>query len=190
MTDDLSHGGRDVERALPRADSYAITPDCTREEFLAVVRVYARAVVDAFDLHVDVDDLTWEVSTRARRRAGALEHRDDEPRTIKLAWRQFETAGWSATAETVRHELLHAHLINEESDSSHGEAFRSLAKELETGVHCDRFAKPKWWIRCVDCGARLARYRRSKLVSNPEQYQCGECGGTLRVERNESTDTA
>lgn len=167
------------------ADEYAITPDCTHEEFLAVAKVYAREVVDRHDLTATVSDLDWRVSTRAKRRAGAVEYRDGEPKAVVLAWGQFAERGWAAVAETVRHELIHVHLLNEESEPGHGSAFRRLADRLNATVHCDRFSEPKWWVVCVDCDARLARYRRSKLVTEPERYRCRNCGGDFRVERNE-----
>ncbi|WP_435157825.1 hypothetical protein [Haladaptatus sp. DFWS20] len=31
----------------------------------------------------------------------------------------------------------------------------------------------------------MARHRRSKTVRNPEQYRCGECGGSLHVEERD-----
>jgi SprT-like protein len=171
--------------SLLSADRYAIETDCAREEFLAVAKVYARAVVDAFDLTVTVSDLSWEVSTRAKRRAGVVEYRDGEPKRVKLAWRQFQEQGWPATASTIRHELIHAHLLNEDVGAGHGDQFKRVADRLDTPVHCERFATPKWWVECVDCETQLARYRRSKLVANPGQYRCGDCGGEFRVERNE-----
>ncbi|MFB9809629.1 hypothetical protein ACFFQF_33845 [Haladaptatus pallidirubidus] len=38
---------------------------------------------------------------------------------------------------------------------------------------------------CEDWGGRIARYRRSKTVRNPEQYSCSECGGSFRVEKGD-----
>lgn len=171
-----------TNESLLSGDGYAVDTDCTREEFLAVAKVYARAVADRFDLTVTVSDLSWEVSTRAKRRAGVVEYRDGEPERVKLAWRQFQGEGWEATASTIRHELIHAHLLNEGVGAGHGDRFRALADRLDTPVHCDRFTTPKWWVECVDCETRLGRYRESKLVANPEQYRCGECGGKLQVE--------
>lgn len=172
----------------PAVDSvverHHVDPDCSTEEFLAVSRVYARAVVEQFELTVTVSDLSWEVSRRAKRRAGVLEYRDGEPRTVRLAWRQFQRRGWTASAATIRHELAHAHLVNEGLGGGHGPEFRRLADRLETDVHCERFSDPTWWVCCTDCGAKLARYRRSKLVTEPGRYRCGDCGGRLRVERN------
>lgn len=164
------------------ARRFRIDPDCSREEFLAVAKVYAREVVDDHDLSVSVSDLEWSVSERAKRRAGAVKHRDGDPKSVVLTWAQFAERGWSATAATIRHELVHVHLLNEADDPSHGDRFRDLASELDTDVHCERFTDPEWWVVCEDCGTRLARYRRSKLVTNPEAYACGDCGGDLRVE--------
>ena len=163
---------------------YAVSAECTREEFLAAAKVYARTVVADHDLSVSVSDLSWEVSTRAKRRAGAVKYRDGVPETVVLTWGHFENAGWPAAAATIRHELAHVHLLNESGDASHGSAFRRLADRLDTHVHCDRFTPPEWWVRCTDCDATLPRYRRSKLVEHPDQYRCGDCGGSFRVERN------
>ena len=171
-----------------RVRRYEVAPDCSHDEFLAAAKVYARAVVDAHDLSVTVGDLSWEVSTRAKRRAGAVRYRDGVPEAVVLTWGHFERAGWPAAAATVRHELAHVHLLTETGDASHGPAFRRLADRLDTHVHCDRFTPPTWWVRCVDCGAELPRYRRSKLVDDPERYRCGDCGGRFRVERNADAD--
>lgn len=186
--------GRDRDSSGEMADSdhavtetvrrYAVSPDCSREEFLAAAKVYARTVVADHDLSVSVSDLSWEVSTRAKRRAGAVKYRDGTPETVILTWRYFENAGWPAAAATIRHELAHVHLLNERGDASHGPAFRRLADALDTHVHCEHFTDPKWWVRCTDCDVALPRYRRSKLVDHPEQYRCGDCGGRFRVERN------
>jgi predicted SprT family Zn-dependent metalloprotease len=167
-----------------RVSYYHLTADATVEEFLAVSKLYARDVVDRYELTVDVDALDWEVSTRAKRRAGAVKHRDGRPEVVSLTWAYFETMGWDAMAETIRHELVHVHLLNEHSDGSHGERFRRLAETLRTGVHCERFAEPRWWIVCRSCGQTLARYRRSNLVENVESYRCSGCGGALRRERH------
>lgn len=173
--------------AGPRVDParFAVTSDCSEAEFLAAVRVYAREVVVAHDLSVGVSDLSWAVSTRAKRRAGAVKHNDGDPSAVVLTWAHFEAQGWDAAAATVRHELAHVHLLKEYGDPGHGERFRRLAERLDAPVHCERFTSPEWWVVCTSCGERLARYRESKLVKEPAQYQCGACGGSFRVERND-----
>ena len=184
-SDEGGSGRVDVREALCRGEGYSLEPDCTREEFLAVAKVYARAVVDAFDLTVTVSNLEWDVSMRAKRRAGAVQYRDGTPERVLLTWEQFEREGWEAMAATIRHELVHVHLLNEDADAGHGEQFRAVASELDAPVHCERFATPAYWVVCVDCEAKIARYRKSKLVTNPERYRCRKCGGRFSVRENE-----
>ena len=68
--------------------------------------------------------------------------------------------------------------------ADHGETFARWTDRLNIAQHCERFTSPKWWLVCVDCGQRIGRYRRSKTVRNPEDYQCGDCGENLRVEED------
>lgn len=161
------------------ADFYAVDPDASTSEFLAVAKVYARGVVESYGLTVDVSGLEWEVSKRAKRRAGVVKYRNESPETVSLTWEYFREHGWGATAEVIRHELIHVHLLNEDGDASHGDAFREWATELQTSITCERFAEPNWWVVCESCGSEMARYRKSKLVKNPESYRCGGCGGSL-----------
>ena len=58
--------------------------------------------------------------------------------------------------------------------------------DLDTSQHYERFTTPKWWLVCEDCDGRIPRYRRSKTVRNPEQYSCGECGGSINVEKDDN----
>lgn len=169
---------------LDTVDKYQISPDCSKEEFIAVVKRYARKVTDEFSLSVSVTELDWEVSVRAKRRAGAVKHRDGTPESVSLTWEYFEQKGWEAIAETIRHELIHVHLLNEAQDAGHGPPFRELAQDLNTRIRCSRFAEPNWWVVCDSCGDRVARYRRSPLIDDPDQYRCGSCGGALLVKSN------
>lgn len=168
-----------AERRELDTDFYAVAPDASESEFLAVAKVYARDVVANYGLTVDVSALEWEVSKRAKRRAGAVEYRDETPETVSLTWQYFQEHGWAATAGIIRHELVHVHLLNEDGDPTHGEAFRAWAEELQTTVTCERFADPNYWVVCESCGSELPRYRKSKLVKQPDAYRCGGCGGRL-----------
>ncbi|WP_276259337.1 SprT-like domain-containing protein [Haloglomus litoreum] len=160
---------------------YAVDTDASETEFLAACRLYARDVAETFDLSVDVSALDWQVSRRAKRRAGQVRYRDGEPETVVLTWAYFERRGWAAIAETVRHELVHVHLLNEYGDASHGARFERWAERLDTHRNCELFTQPEWWVVCEDCDAALARYRESKLVRRVDEYRCGACGGALRL---------
>lgn len=173
-------------RHLGIEERYALASDCTDAELRSVAKIYARKVVDAHELAVPVSSLEWEISRRAKRRAGALFHADGQARKIQLARRQFENRGWLAVASTIRHELIHAHLVNTEGEAGHGARFEQLARKLETSVHCERFSEPNYWVHCDDCGRTLPRYRKSKLVKRPAQFRCGDCGGRFSVTTDRS----
>lgn len=166
-------------------DRYAVDDAASDEEFLAAAKLYAREVVDQHDLSVDVSDLEWSVSKRAKRRAGAVKHRDGNPESVVITRAHFTEHGWEAAAATVRHELIHVHLLAEDGDATHGAAFEDLADDLDAPINCERFTDPEWWVICEDCESRIARYRRSKLVEQPERYRCRDCGGEFRVEAAE-----
>jgi predicted SprT family Zn-dependent metalloprotease len=163
---------------------FEISQDCSKEEFLSLVKVYARNVVREHGLDVDVTSLKWEVSTRAKRRAGAVKHIDGHPTSISITWEYFKQNGWTDTASTVRHELIHVHLLNTENDASHGPRFQDWAGRLDTSLHCEVFAEPKWWVVCQSCESEIARYQKSKLVEHPRKYRCQYCGGEFQVEEN------
>jgi predicted SprT family Zn-dependent metalloprotease len=167
---------------------YKVSPDCSRDEFISASKVYARKVVAQYNLDVNVTNLDWEVSMRAKKRAGAVKRRSGEPTAISLTWRYFQQKGWKKTAATIRHELIHVHLINQADDHSHGERFRRWADRLSTHVNCERFCTPKWWVICGECETNIPRYRKSKLIKHPNQYQCGNCGGDFIIKSELETE--
>ena len=130
-----------------------------------------------------VETIEWEVSHRAQRQAGVTKYDPTtEAITIALTWKAYEQHGWEQFSATVRHELIHAWQYHEFGEADHGRTFDRWIDRFDTSQHCERFTAPKWWLVCEDCGGRIARYRRSKTVRNPEQYSCSECGGVIRVE--------
>lgn len=164
---------------------YSIDTNCSDSELLAISKVYARDVTEAYDFSVNISDLDWKVSARAKRRAGVLKYKNKTPKMIILSRKYFENKGWDAVAATIRHELIHAHLVATRGDATHGDAFKSLAEKLQTHVHCDTFVDPDWIVECLACECEFPRYRRSKVVRNPDKYACGKCGGDLQSMRNE-----
>jgi SprT-like protein len=110
--------------------------------------------------------------------------------TISLAWDAYDSQGWEQFSSTVRHELIHAWQYHEFGEGGHGRTFQRWADTLDTSQYCEQFKMPKWWVICTECGGRLPRYRRSKVVIQPENYKCGGCCGSLRVEEVADSDGA
>ncbi|MFC7009873.1 SprT family zinc-dependent metalloprotease [Halalkalicoccus salilacus] len=118
-----------------------------------------------------------------QRSAGkAIYDSENEEITIRLSWDAYKAYGWKQFARVVRHELIHAWQYVEHGKAGHGPTFRQWIDPLETDRHCERYADPKYWVVCRACESREPRYRRSKVVKQPDRYSCGRCGGDLVIE--------
>lgn len=156
------------------------TPDPeTPRELLSYSRLYAESV----DLDVDHDAVEWEISKRARRRAGVCSYdADSETVTIRLTWDAYREHGWRQFTNTIRHELVHAWEFQEHGDAGHGERFRERAASVDAPRYCESFADPRLALACDDaCEWRAGRHRASSPVKNPGGYRCPDCGAGIRV---------
>lgn len=148
-------------------------------DILARVREYARNV----PLDVDHDRIDWEMSSRAKRRAGACRHRPGEDHvTIRLAARAYDRLDWDAFAGVVRHELVHAWEYQSFGEAGHGPRFRGKARELDAPRHCPQFSDHRLVLDCTRCDWTAGRHRASPPVKFPTRYGCGRCGADYRVE--------
>ncbi|WP_435317440.1 SprT-like domain-containing protein [Haloarchaeobius sp. TZWSO28] len=166
------------------------TPDPdTPDDLCAWAKTYASTV----DIAVDLDQVDWEVSKRAKRRAGACRyHPGDDTCTIVLTWQAYRAFGWRQFTDTIRHELVHAWEFQQFGESGHGARFRQKAAELDAPRHCETFSEPRYVLRCVtsDCDWRAARHRASKPVKQPaDGYRCGVCQSPYVVEHVDSGAT-
>ncbi|SDQ32822.1 SprT-like domain-containing protein [Natronobacterium texcoconense] len=165
------------------------------DEIVARARIHAREVANGdgdYHLPVDLESLEWDVSSRARRRAGACRwNADREVATIVLARRAYERYDWPAFAAVVRHELVHAWEFQQFGESGHGKRFHERAAELDAPRHCQAFADPRYLLRCLEsnCDWRARRHRASKPVKSPDRYRCGACGGSYEAEHVDSGRT-
>ena len=158
----------------------------TKRELTERAKEYAREVAAEHFPDFSLEEVRWEVSTRAKRRAGATKYnRETGEITISLTWAAYEELGWEDTRATIRHELIHAYQFDTRGQSGHGAAFRGWADRLDAPRHCPLFETPKWWVICTDCNERTPRYRRSKVVKHPTPYACS-CGGSIHVEATSS----
>ena len=130
-----------------------------------------------------VATIDWETSTRMQRSAGvAIYEHQRKQITIRLSWDAYEAYGWEQFSRVVRHELIHAWQYHEYGEADHGPSFRQWIEPLETDRHCERYSDPKYWVICEKCESRDPRYRRSKVVKQPEKYSCGRCSGEISIE--------
>jgi len=157
----------------------------TRQALLARASAYAETV----DIDVDLGAVSWEISERAKRRAGVcLYDGDAETVTIRLTWDAYEAYGWSEFTEVVRHELVHAWEFQRYGESDHGDRFRRKAAEVGASRRCRAFAEPRLRLRCTndDCHWSADRHRASTVVTDPGGRRCGTCGARYLVEHVET----
>ena len=94
--------------------------------------------------------------------------------------------------QTIVHEVLHsvAGCMN------HGPQWKKVADIMNeakgynisrlTSISAANLTKEhqavltKYVVACTDCGNKIYRQRKSKLINYPELYTCGACGGELK----------
>lgn len=141
--------------------------------------------------HVDLSRVTFETSTRMRRKHGVCSCTGTGDCTIRLSERTYQRAGFDSMKETVRHELVHVYQQQtEDVDAGHGPSFQRWVEPLSlSGSRSTHYEKQpedfKYRFYCLDgCGFISGRHRWSVAVRraiNGKQV-CGNCQSTLRVE--------
>jgi len=168
------------------------------DDLIAWSRRYCERAARVHDLAVDLDRVEWAVSTRARRRAGAVRHptiedasarepyqwTDDPPEcTVVLTWPAYESFSRGEWRGTLRHELVHVEQFQRTGTTGHGPAFRERAAAVDAPRSCPSFAEPRYRLLCGECAELVARrFRASRLVEEPEAYRSSCCEAPLSVE--------
>lgn len=160
-----------------------------------------RRAVDTLALDVDPALVSYAVSSRAKRRAGACRYtplpngavgvepawsertRIHREATVTLAVRAAESFDEAALRGVLEHELLHVEQVQAYGVTDHGPAFRERADDLGVPLDCPPFADPAYRLRCTDCETVVGRrYRRCPTVEEPAAYRTGCCDAPLAVE--------
>jgi predicted SprT family Zn-dependent metalloprotease len=133
--------------------------------------------------HVDLTTVTFETSTRMKRKHGVCTTRSDERCTIRLSQKTADRSGFSAIKETIRHELVHVYQHQtDDLELGHGNAFKQWVEPLELSWRCSQHYTPteddyQYTFHCPTCGFIGGRYRTCKTVRaaiNDALY-CNEC---------------
>ncbi len=159
-------------------DDGAVDP---RKALLDRARRYARTV----DVDVDLSRVSWDVSTRAKRRAGVcLYDASTGDVTIRLTLDAYRQYDWEEFAAVIRHELVHAWEFQSFGESGHGDRFARKAADLDVSRYCRSFADGRLRLVCrnEDCSWSVERHRASVSVTAPEDRRCGSCGSRYVVE--------
>ena len=164
--------------------------DLTPHKLRLAIEEYQQWCADNYDvLDIDLDGIPVETSTKMKKTAGkvAAIKSSDEVKYIQYAYKAYQKWGWEQFASTIRHELIHVHTVQNYKRGGHGKLFKSLVEPMNTHRHCESFStdEAKYHLFCTECDKLVAhKFRRSKTVKRPEEYQSRCCKAPLRVEKN------
>ncbi len=162
-------------------------------------REYANEVVfgtrwPITDSHVDLEGVTFETSTRMKRRHGVCASDGSGNCTIRLSAETAKRGGFEAIEETVRHELVHVYQHQTaDVETGHGESFKRWVEPLALSGRCTSHyerqpAEYKYRLYCQNgCGFVGGRHRFSSVVRRAitGSQVCGHCKSSLRVETDD-----
>lgn len=158
-----------------------------KQQLVEQAQAHARTV----DLDIDVEAIRWDVSTNSQRtrRAGDCRYEPQTDQlTITLTWAAYVAWGWEKFSATIRHELIHAYQFSKTGQSGHGWAFKRLAQQVDTHVHCQRFATGRLLVYC-DNGCEDHRNKASKLIKYPGNARCRAHDASFTIEHVETERT-
>ena len=175
------------DKPEPGVEELTYGDDMTTRELREAIEEYQIWCAQNYPLDLDLDGIPVEVSSKLKRTAGKVAHikGSDEVKYIRYAWKAYQKWGWEKFTETIRHELIHVHTVQNHSSGGHGRLFKQKVPKMDTTRHCESFARndAKYILFCSKCDREVAqRFRRSKTVKNPDKYRSKCCQEPLRVE--------
>jgi len=159
----------------------------TQRELREAIRDYAESYTLAgVQDQPDLDSIPFDISRRLKSTAGKVQHKrgTGEIVRVRFAWKAYQRWGWERFTSTIRHELIHVWELQEFGKAGHGPVFKRVARQNDTTVNCEHFAQDeaKFELLCSECGGNVAyRHKRSKTVTNPENYRSKCCKAPLEV---------
>jgi len=167
--------------------------DASARERKRAAEEYAAWFLDRTELlEVPREKVNFYVDRQARTRRGVC-HFDNYMTDDPLAEREVRigitddylmgeryATNWTDICETVRHELIHAHLYFQDVPPVHTPRFRWLSRAHNVG-RLDRYEnerEPRFVLGCKECDKWSWRKNRSKYVRRAlaETRRCGDCG--------------
>jgi len=162
-----------------------------KTELKSAIREYQEWCNQNYDvLDVDLSDIPVEISIKLKKTAGKVAwiNGTSEIKYIRYAFKAYQKWGWEKFAETIRHELIHVHTIQNYQKGGHGRLFKMLVDKMDTTRHCESFTEDeaKYILKCSECDKEIGRrHKRSKIVKQPWNYSSQCCSENVKVEENQ-----
>lgn len=117
---------------------------------------------------IDLEKITWETSTRAKRRHGVCTFHSNSETTIRISEHTYENAGFTACKETIRHELVHCWQYQHSGET---QTVRGTTVECETG-HQESF---RVWVAPLQLNGRCSTHYSMEADDYTYVYECPSC---------------
>lgn len=163
-------------------------------------RYVDECVMELSDYGIDASKvakrLNWRVS-RAKQRYGECRFKNSIPYEINISRFMLDESVLKNDLylkNTIIHELLHAlapkaghkgewkRLARQVNLGSNGKYNIQRCNSLsEMGIKETAIAKPKYTLKCKECGNEYYHMRRCRSVNHPELWRCGKCKGHLEL---------
>lgn len=127
-------------------------------------------------------------------RMGSLS-RESGTHAIVINERILEQGNRADFIDTIQHELAHAVCYEQHTEypsrqkhrdyqphfAAHGPAWKDTARRLGADPSAchnrrDRSDEYEYYIRCPNCGTEAGRTKRCKIIKEPFNRKCGDCG--------------
>lgn len=130
------------------------------------------------DFEIDWRRVEIKVTGRLKTSMGKARGLSDKEE-LKISKHIFENFDMERVEKTIRHEAVHVWQY-QNGYSGHGRSFEVWMGEFDIDKEAEsRAADPNYVVSCQACGVEYRRVKKSKVVKEPERYNCGECGGDL-----------
>lgn len=145
---------------------------------------------------------SWHINTRAKSRWGQCQRIALGIYSINISERLLQDdVSDQAAKNTIMHELIHTvtgchghtgrwqQIANKVNRLLPQYTIKRTTSNAEKGIEEEK-REPvyKYAVTCTHCGTTYYRKKASKLIQNPDQYKCGNCGFTLKridIEKNQ-----
>ena len=135
-------------------------------------------------------NIEYVINSRAQSRLGLCKKLGGKY-TVEISSKLLdERVDEQTLIETVLHEQLHTCY----GCMKHTGKWKQLAQKVNEAYKLnivraadedcmpeELLPKPKYVIKCQDCGEKFYRQKLSPLVKRPGNYRCGKCGGQLTL---------
>lgn len=180
----------DQEKSDDGGDEPTFGDHMTHPSLKKAIIEYQKWVGENYPIDIDLSDVDTEISNKMKRTAGKVASYTNQGKVtyIRYAFKAYQQWGWEKFAETIRHELIHVHTVQNHRKGGHGRLFKQKVDALETHRHCEKFAndEAKYFLNCNGCGETVdVRFRDCKMTDqNARGVRSNCCSAEIDVVRN------